>query len=175
MLYDASKDTGNIEGKSEETMITNASEFEEFLYCRRQWYYHKQGIHIDTEELRQGRLYHRKAQNIPLRSNIINGILDMIEGNAIVELKKTRSFKLYNSHKMQMMAYLYIAQHNGFNIKRGIVRYSNGKEFVMMYNKSQKRYLRKLIDEMQSIKKVPERTETKSKCVKCSLREYCYM
>lgn len=152
----------------------NVSEINEFLYCKRQWWYHKQGISIDADILKQGRFLHRNNEGIFLKDKKLIGILDRLEGDKIVEIKRTSSDRLWYNHKIQLLTYLFLANQNGFNIKEGIVRYANNKEFIVKFNRKSRKYLQKVISKMESIKSIPNRTENKNKCKFCSIREYCY-
>ncbi len=81
----------------------------------------------------------------------------------------------FDSHKMQVIAYCYLLEENGYRVSYGVLKYKKGKEernFVVDYTPELKERLLAAISEMRSIKSIPSKIKS-TKCEKCSVREYC--
>ncbi|MEM4637616.1 MAG: CRISPR-associated protein Cas4 [Candidatus Woesearchaeota archaeon] len=118
----------------------------------------------------------------------VSGIIDFIEVYSLnnnefyvpIELKtgKHPSNGIWDTHKVQIGAYILILESIGKNSFEGFLKYSglNDKKSILM-DKNLREYLLKIIEETKkvlSLKEPPHKINNKNKCEACSFKELCY-
>ncbi len=121
----------------------------------------------------------------------ISGIIDVLEVHDIpaeeseklyipVELKtgKFPQKGMWDTHRIQLGAYLLMLEDQGKNVSEGVLRYRGSDEKrILMMNTMLKEEVLGVVSGAQSVldsKMPPDFTDNKNKCVKCSFKEICY-
>lgn len=114
----------------------------------------------------------------------ISGIIDMIEVydevHIPVELKtgKVPAKGMWDTHRIQLAAYLMILEDTGKKVSEGVLRYKGSEDKrILIMNTMLKEEVTDIVKKAQSILKSfdpPKHTDNKNKCTKCSYKEICY-
>ena len=123
-----------------------------------------------------------KSENLGL-----SGVIDVIEvhDNKLyipVELKTGKvpdgSNSMWPGHKMQIATYMLLLQDSGKDVSEGVVKYKDSDERrTLQLNTLLKEEVMLLVFEVNKLLssfEIPERTDNKKKCEKCSFKETCY-
>lgn len=121
----------------------------------------------------------------------ISGIIDVLEVHDApskeseklyvpVELKtgKFPQKGMWDTHRVQLGAYLLMLEDQGKNVSEGVLRYRGSDERRILVMDSMLR--EEVIDVVSGAKKVleslepPDYTDNKNKCAKCSFKDICY-
>ena len=163
-----------------------------YLYCKRRYYYEALlDINLRNEEIKEGTYkhermeekYHKKSLFLISDKLGIKGKIDYVEEryNEVIpiEVKKGTAMRPYKNDVYQLVSYAALL-HESLNIeiKRGILLYSGSKKkFEIDINSEKYEKLKLIINEIKNFKpeKIPEKTRNRSKCLKCSLYDYCYL
>jgi CRISPR-associated exonuclease Cas4 len=165
--------------------MINISEINEYLYCKRRYFYIKKiGLCPKNEHIELGNAIHQKTEN-RLLSNLffedrelgVKGKIDYLtEKDKLIlyELKKGNSKTLWENDKLQTLAYWYLAKRRNVNISKAYVHYKEGKKFELEFKEQDKEKIKELLKEMKDINQLPERCENTNKCNGCNMKEYCW-
>lgn len=130
-----------------------------------------------SDRVLSGRVLHETAYSRQKsREVMIDEILklDIIDGDFVREIKI--SSKMSNSHRMQLLYYLYYLKKRGIE-KKGIINYVKEKkqEFIELTAKDETE-IEKALVEIKSICEVkrPPPLEKLPICKKCSYYEFCF-
>ena len=83
--------------------------------------------------------------------------------------------KPFESHIMQLAAYCFLLEENGYKVNRGLILYkgkSGQREFWIDYSDGLKAYLIMTVYNIRNLKSLPPRIRSR-KCEFCSVREKC--
>lgn len=114
----------------------------------------------------------------------LSGIIDMIEVydelHVPVELKtgKFPSKGMWDTHKIQLGAYLLMLEDSGKKVNEGVLRYKGSEDKrVLVMNSLLKEEILDIVKDVQKILKsleAPNFTSNKNKCNVCSFKDLCY-
>jgi len=117
----------------------------------------------------------------------LSGVIDMIEvyDNIVyvpIELKTGMvpdgNNAMWPGHRMQLAVYLMLLEDSGKSVSEGVLKYKGSDEKrVLMLNTLLKEEVLDLVNQVNKLIKgfdIPEKTDNKKKCIKCSFKEVCY-
>ena len=116
----------------------------------------------------------------------ISGIIDMIEvhDNTLfvpIELKTGKvpdgSNAMWPGHRVQLATYMMLLEDAGKQVSEGVLKYKDSDKRILVLNTLLKEEVMHLVDEVNKIISgfdIPEKTDNKKKCEKCSFKEICY-
>lgn len=151
-----------------------------YYVCKRKLWLFSKGITMEhlSERVLSGKALHETAYSRQKNREIeIDDIikLDIVDGEFVREIKL--SSKMSNSHRMQLLYYLYYLHMRGIE-KKGIINYVKEKkqEFVELSEKDENEIEKALIEikNICSMEKPPS-VERNAICKKCSYYEFCYV
>jgi CRISPR-associated exonuclease Cas4 len=134
----------------------------------------------------EGELIHADSKLMKVRKTLFSGRLMlagkpdaviMRDGECIpVEIKIREPPKSpYESHIMQLAAYCFLLEENGYRVTRGIILYRGKRgqrEFTIDYSAELKARLILAVDDIRNLKSIPPRVVGR-RCEFCSVREQC--
>ncbi|MDQ2086774.1 CRISPR-associated protein Cas4 [Herbivorax sp. ANBcel31] len=151
-----------------------------YYVCKRKLWLFAKGITMEhlNDRVLSGKVLHENAYSRQKsREIMIDDIikLDIIDGDFIREIKL--SSRMSNSHRMQLLYYLYYLKKSGIE-KKGSINYVKEKkiEVIELTEKDESEIERALIE----IKKIcemekPPPLEKLSICKKCAYYEFCFV
>ena len=85
---------------------------------------------------------------------------------------------MWPGHRMQLAVYLMLLEDSGKSVSEGVLKYKGSDEKrVLMLNTLLKEEVLDLVNQVNKLIKgfdIPEKTDNKKKCIKCSFKEVCY-
>ncbi|HHV29527.1 CRISPR-associated protein Cas4 [Acetivibrio mesophilus] len=151
-----------------------------YYVCQRKLWLFSKGITMEhlSDRVLSGKVLHETAYSRQKNREIeIDDIvkLDIIDGEFVREIKL--SSKMSNSHRMQLLYYLYYLHMRGIE-KKGIINYVKEKkqEFIELSD-TDKIEIEKALVEIKTICNMekPPSIEKKATCKKCSYYEFCFV
>ena len=151
-----------------------------YYLCKRKLWLFSKGITMEhlSDRVLSGKVLHENAYSRQKSKEIvIDDIikLDIIDGDFIREVKL--SSRMSNSHRMQLLYYLYYLKKNGIK-KKGSINYVKEKkiEEIELKEEDDLEIERALID-IKNICKMekPPSVEKMSICKNCAYYEFCFV
>ena len=171
--------------------LVEVSALQEFVYCRRRYYYQRYHDQIgEPYELVDGRSLHESQSTRGgwfteryFRSDSLglHGKIDLLEHDdgtlTPIERKRAESGAYYQSDEIQLAGYCMLLESaidEPVNIGY-IYLYETDERHVIRISENHRRTVREIIDRirMMSVDSVPSLTDNPSKCEACSARHYC--
>ncbi|WGS65316.1 CRISPR-associated protein Cas4 [Marinitoga aeolica] len=157
-------------------------EFYYYFICKRKLWFYTHGISLENEneDVKIGKYieenYYKNSQKNIMINDEIN--IDLIRDKKVIhEIKKSRSFE--EASIWQLKYYIYYLNMYGVDVKEGIIDYPNlRKRIKVVYEEKDKKFIEKIINEINIIKnskKIPEKNLKTSICKKCAFCEFCYI
>lgn len=165
--------------------MINVSDIKQYLYCPRSYYYIKHlGLSPINEHIAEGNQLHKRNENRHIKNLFfcdeslgLKGRIDYLTTKdkiTLWELKKGNHRKLWLHHKIQALAYIYLAKRRNFRIDNTFVKYQNGEKFQVDFTKQDEENIKTTMKKMQNLKQLPPRCENTRKCNGCNLKEFCW-
>lgn len=115
----------------------------------------------------------------------LSGIIDIVEvfddKYVPVELKtgKVPKSGMWDTHRVQLGAYMLLLEDSGKNVPEAVIRYKDADDDkrILVMNSMLKDEVLGLVKQVAALIKgftLPEKTDNKRKCDKCSFKETCY-
>lgn len=150
-----------------------------YYICKRKLWLFSKGITMEhlSDRVLSGKVLHETAYSRQKTREVsIDDMLklDIVDGEFVREIKL--SSKMSNSHRMQLLYYLYYLHKRGIE-KKGIINYVKEKkqEFIELTD-ADKTEIEKALVEIKSICNMerPPSLEKKPICKNCSYYEFCF-
>jgi len=140
-----------------------------YFFCKRKLWLFANGIKTEheSEDVKIGKYYHENKFKDEDSGDFINGVkLDKIEGNSVVEFKKSNSS--VESAKWQLIFYLWKLKQVGIN-KKGILKFKENRDNIEVELDQEKEdKLKSIIYEIKDIIHQPTPPSTEFCSKKCN-------
>ncbi|HOQ01461.1 CRISPR-associated protein Cas4 [Acetivibrio clariflavus] len=163
-----------------ESFKTQGVKVNYYYVCKRKLWLFSKGITMEhlSDRVLRGKVLHETAYSRQKNRDVeIDELikLDIVDGDFVREIKL--SSKMSNSHRMQILYYLYYLHMLGIK-KKGVINYVKEKkqDFVEL-NDEDKKEIEKALVEIKAICNMekPPPLEKKPICKKCSYYEFCFV
>jgi len=105
----------------------------------------------------------------------ISGVVDVIAGNSVVEVKAFKR-RHYSHFRIQLLAYAYLADRNGFRVRDAVLMMNQEVKLRIEVNKEHVNYVEKLAQELAETLEddsPPTVNQPLAKCKACQYRKVC--
>lgn len=103
------------------------------------------------------------------------GVVDVIAGDKVIEVKKYNRGK-FNHFRLQLLAYAYLANRNGYRVKEAVLLMDGKERLRVEVNESHMRYIERLAMKVREVlddDKPPSVDPPYSLCRVCQYKRLC--
>lgn len=155
------------------------TEFSYYLVCKRKLWLFAHDIQMEqnSDTVFQGKLVHEHSYQREKKEIMIDGVIriDFLDDEAVHEVKKSQ--KLEESHKGQLLYYIYYLRQKGVDIRKGVINYPKQRRTTEVELTPEKEVeIAETLGHVREIKNLIEAPPLLNSriCKKCSYEDFCY-